>query len=222
MEVTQPRRAGRPRKDEATDTRAKLLQAALKLFVSNGFAATSVRMIAREAGLSDGGLYAHFPTKQALYDELLADAGPGVVDDTVAALLPDAETAPTDPERFLRDLVTRVLDHFETPTARDFSLLLLREEIPGHTDLVTGMINRGSHALGPLIDTWARAGLLRTEVRDRLAAGTVTGETLAWELLAPLAFVRLVYLHGAKPLRAEGRAKAMTHLEFFLDAVVRD
>lgn len=219
MEV--PRKVGRPRKDEAGDTRAKLLRAALKLFVANGFAATSVRMIAREAGLSDGGLYAHFPTKQALYDELLAEAGPGVVDDTVAALLPETGAVPREPAEFLRELVTRVLDHFETPTARDFSLLLLREELPGHSDLVTGMINRGSTALGPVFEEWAQAGRLRDDVRASLLVGAVNGESLAWELLAPLAFVRLVYLHGDKPTRTEGRDRALTHLEFFLDAVVR-
>lgn len=219
MEV--PRKVGRPRKDEAGDTRAKLLRAALKLFVANGFAATSVRMIAREAGLSDGGLYAHFPTKQALYDELLAGAGPGVVDDLVAALLPGDSASPGEPEEFLRELVTRVLDHFGTSAARDFSLLLLREELPRDSAVVTGMIDRGSAALGPVFEDWARAGLLRADVAARLAAGTVTGGQLAWELLAPLAFVRLVYLHGPEPTRSSGRDRALTHLELFLDAVVR-
>ncbi|ADD40969.1 TetR/AcrR family transcriptional regulator [Stackebrandtia nassauensis] len=222
MTATKPRKAGRPRKEEATDTRTVLLDAALKLFVAKGFAATSVRMIARAAGLSDGGLYAHFPSKQAVYDELLASAGPGVVDGMVAELLPEAGTPPQDPETFLTQLVGRILDYFETPAARDFSLLLLREEIPGNGDLVTAMIDKGAAALGPVVTEWAKAGHLPDRVRQRLDAGTVTGESLMWELLAPLGFVRLVYLHGTDESRAEGRRRADAHLEFFLNAVVRD
>ncbi|MGH8878697.1 MAG: TetR/AcrR family transcriptional regulator [Stackebrandtia sp.] len=221
MTAVNSRKAGRPRKSEAGDTRAALLAAALKLFVDKGFAATSVRMIARGAGLSDGGLYAHFPNKQAIYTELLASAGPGVVDSVVTSLLPEAADLPRDPETFLRDLVARILDYFATPAARDFSLLLLREEIPGHSDLVSGMINRGAVALGPVIDGWVKTGRLRDDVEERLNTGAVTSETLAWELLAPLAFIRLVYLHGTKDQQAEGARRAHAHLEFYLDSVVR-
>lgn len=220
MATVGARRAGRPRKDEAGDTRAALLAAALKLFVANGFGATSVRMIAREAGLSDGGLYAHFRSKQALYEALVAGAGPGFVDDVVESLLPGQEK-PGSPEECLRDLVTRVLDHFDTPDSRAFSLLLLREELPRHTAVVTGMIDRGSLALGPVFEAWARDGLLRDDVTARLTAGTITGVDLAWELLAPLAFVRLVYLHGPGTTRRRGRDRVLVHLDLFLDAVVR-
>ncbi|MEV2224328.1 hypothetical protein AB0E01_31255 [Nocardia vinacea] len=49
----------------------------------------------------------------------------------------------------------------------------------------------------------------------------MTGEALMWELLAPLGFVGLVYLHGPAAARAEGRCRAHDHL-VFLDAVLRD
>ncbi len=52
-------------------SRALVLQAALKLFSSRGFRATSVRDIAAEAGVSTGNVYHHFRDKDAIFQELL-------------------------------------------------------------------------------------------------------------------------------------------------------
>lgn len=215
------RRAGRPRKDEAADTRALLLDAALDLFVEKGYAATSVRMIARAAGLSDAGLYGHFAGKRAIYDELLTSAGPGAVGDVIERLFPDDAEVPEDPESFLGEIVSEVVAFFEEANARKFSRLLVREEIADRPGVVNDMISQGTQALGPVFTRWAERGLLAPRVRDRLLAGDLAGGHLAWELLAPLAFIRLTYLHGPDELHDEGRRRADAHLEFFLDAVVR-
>lgn len=52
---------------------ARTLEAAQALFSRQGFGATSMREIAREAGLSVGNVYHHFPNKEALFERLLAD-----------------------------------------------------------------------------------------------------------------------------------------------------
>jgi AcrR family transcriptional regulator len=220
MADIQLRRVGRPRKSEAGDTRATLLAAALELFVNQGFAATSVRMIARAAGLSDGGLYAHFPNKQAIYDELVADAGPGAVDEIVAELLPDSAAVPDDPAVFLAEVVARIMAHFDTDGARQFSKLLLREEIPNDPSVVAGMIGKGSAAMAELFEAWAQRGMLAEPIVERIRGGALTGATLTWELLAPLAFVRLVYLHGSAELRREGQHRVDAHLAFYLGSVL--
>ena len=58
-------------------SRAALLDAGLRLFARDGFAATSVRRIAAEAGVATGLLYAHFPSKDALlvalFEQSMAD-----------------------------------------------------------------------------------------------------------------------------------------------------
>lgn len=56
-------------KSEASVTRA--LEAALGLFSSQGFRATSMREIAAGADLSVGNLYHHFPNKEALFQRLI-------------------------------------------------------------------------------------------------------------------------------------------------------
>lgn len=55
-----------------TDTRAQILEASLELFLSNGFARTSLREIAEKVGISKPALYYHFDSKDDLLMELLA------------------------------------------------------------------------------------------------------------------------------------------------------
>jgi len=52
------------------ENRDRILQAAYTLFIQKGFAATSVREIARGAGLTVGGVYAHFTGKEMIWEEV--------------------------------------------------------------------------------------------------------------------------------------------------------
>jgi len=56
------------RTDQVAQTRAALVAAARRLFGRDGFAATSVDEIAREARLTTGALYHHFPNKMSLFE----------------------------------------------------------------------------------------------------------------------------------------------------------
>jgi AcrR family transcriptional regulator len=53
------------------ETRANILNAAQSLFAQNGYDATGVADICQAAGVSKGSFYYHFPSKQALFLELL-------------------------------------------------------------------------------------------------------------------------------------------------------
>ncbi|SFU33260.1 transcriptional regulator, TetR family [Polaromonas sp. YR568] len=65
-------------------TRERLLQAAATVFLAHGFSAASMDMVRQEAGVSNGSLYHHFPTKAQLADALYAHT----LRDFHAALLP--------------------------------------------------------------------------------------------------------------------------------------
>ena len=56
------------RAEQVMQTRAALVTAARTLFGEQGFAATSVEDIAREAGVTTGALYHHFSTKTELFE----------------------------------------------------------------------------------------------------------------------------------------------------------
>jgi AcrR family transcriptional regulator len=65
---------------EPSDNRARLVQAALGLFAVHGYASTSVRRIAQEAGVSQGLLYTYFPGKHALLQEIFETGMRGVAE----------------------------------------------------------------------------------------------------------------------------------------------
>ncbi len=77
-------RDGRP-------TRERISSAALQLFAEKGFDGTSVRDIARAAGIAEGALYRHFPSKEALARSLFLDGYARLAADigTLCATIPD-------------------------------------------------------------------------------------------------------------------------------------
>ena len=50
------------------ETRQKIISVAMKLFKKNGFNATSMELIAKEADIAKGTLYNYFPVKEAILD----------------------------------------------------------------------------------------------------------------------------------------------------------
>ena len=60
------------REESKARTRQELLRAASRLFLRNGFVATSLSDIAEEAGLTKGAVYSNFESKEELFLALLA------------------------------------------------------------------------------------------------------------------------------------------------------
>lgn len=55
------------------DTKQKIIEKALELFAANGYDAVSVGEIAKAVGIKAPSLYNHFPSKQAIFDAIVAD-----------------------------------------------------------------------------------------------------------------------------------------------------
>ena len=62
--------ARKTQEERSAEAVGKVLDAALELFSTQGYRATSLRQIADEAGISVGNIYHHFPDKEALYNRL--------------------------------------------------------------------------------------------------------------------------------------------------------
>lgn len=62
---------------DAASPKSQILQAAAALFLAQGFDATSMEQVRQRAGVSNGSLYHHYPTRNhlalALYEAALAD-----------------------------------------------------------------------------------------------------------------------------------------------------
>lgn len=62
------------RAEQVAQTRGALVAAGRRLFGESGFRATSVEDLAREARVTTGALYHHFPTKTALFEAVFEQA----------------------------------------------------------------------------------------------------------------------------------------------------
>jgi AcrR family transcriptional regulator len=75
--------------DESTSrgeqTRLQIIAAATRLFIQQGYHGTSMRQVAQEAGIALGGIYNHFPSKEALFVAILLERHP--VKEIVPALI---------------------------------------------------------------------------------------------------------------------------------------
>ena len=61
-----------------TATRGAIETAAVRVFARRGFAASNMRQIADEAGLSAGSIYRHYASKEELFEALLGQASEGL------------------------------------------------------------------------------------------------------------------------------------------------
>ena len=82
-------------------TRAKILRAAGKVFRRQGYHAAGVDKVMEEAGLTAGGFYAHFASKEALLAEMLAPAASGALHDEHIEYLTDRACAEAFVDRYL-------------------------------------------------------------------------------------------------------------------------
>lgn len=60
--------------DHKAETHKRIVRAAARLFRERGYDGVGVDAIMSEAGLTAGGFYAHFRSKEALFDEAIAEA----------------------------------------------------------------------------------------------------------------------------------------------------
>jgi TetR/AcrR family transcriptional regulator, repressor of fatR-cypB operon len=117
-----------PSRRDGEATRQRLLRAALDLYTTVGFRATTTPAIAARAGVAEGTIYRHFSGKEHLLNEVYRDAqrwGAGLVKET------EPNGQPSVSER-LAGIARRLLE----AAARDPSLtrMLLRSRDEQHLD----------------------------------------------------------------------------------------
>lgn len=97
-----------PNRKEATHDR--IVEAASRAIRRSGYGGTSVPDIMKDAGLTHGGFYAHFDSREAMLAEAADRAGA----DSVALMARAASTAP--PQRALQNILELYLskEHVET------------------------------------------------------------------------------------------------------------
>lgn len=151
----------RTQAERADQTRARILDAAVRQFSESGLAGARTEQIAEEAGVNKALLYYYFRSKQALYDAALDAVANNVVASSMAAF----DAGHSAGERLLHF----ALNHFDRIfTQRAFQSLMQQEMIRLH---------RGEdNALAPLLDKVFRPMMSR--MRQVFAEGNGSGELI--------------------------------------------
>lgn len=102
---------GRVSKEQAQENRRRIVDTASRLFREQGTDGVSVADLMKAAGLTHGGFYKHFDSKEALVDEATARAFDGAEEQRVAS----TGAHDGDPEAALREFV----DDYLSPEHRD-------------------------------------------------------------------------------------------------------
>jgi TetR/AcrR family transcriptional regulator len=147
--------------ERADQSRARILDAAVRQFSENGLAGARTEQIAEEAGVNKALLYYYFKGKEALYDAAIEEVAQRVVASGLAAMSTDN----TAGERLLHF----ALNHFDRiHTQRTFQSLMQQEMIRLH---------RGEeNAIAPLVEKVFRPMMLR--LRQVFAEGSSSGELI--------------------------------------------
>jgi AcrR family transcriptional regulator len=136
----------------ADQRRRQLLDVARDVFAEGGFHATSMDDVALRAGVTKPVLYQHFPSKRALYIELLNDTGSHLLAQLAAA----TERAPSGRERVEAGFAAYF--RFVVSNRSSFRLLFgaaLRTD-PEFARIVEETISAAVEAISPLIQIPAR------------------------------------------------------------------
>jgi TetR/AcrR family fatty acid metabolism transcriptional regulator len=183
------RETGRTATRDKDATRARLLDAAERVFAEKGYHGTVVEDIIRASDSSKGGFYFHFPNKQAIFLALLDALVP-----KLAASVDHAIAAECDPIAQLDAALSTVLDLFSRH--RRLSKILLVEAVGlGHGFDERLMRTRGQFAR-----------MIQTHLDRAVAAGAIAPldtETVSWAWFGAINELVVRWLVSGQPARLE-------------------
>jgi AcrR family transcriptional regulator len=197
---------GRPQKSNGQRTRLAVLDAALTLFSEQGYFGASLRDIAAAVGIRESALYNYFPSKEALFQELI------VTDqESMGERLFDALEGPiADTRDALVRLATRMLEDFATPRQEQIFRILMSDGVRLARDGRINLFERmscGRARIGDFVRMLVDAGGLRR----------TDPELLAIEFMAPLLLWRhMNAVRTQGPATSDPRTFASRHVDLFL------
>jgi AcrR family transcriptional regulator len=137
-------------------TRAGIMQAAHELFLEKGYSGTSMRQIARRAGVAVGGIYNHFDSKEDIFAAIFVERHP------FFQIVPILDAARGNSlEDLLRDVARRMVEVLkERP---DFLNLLFIEMIEFRARHMPAFVEKALPRLQSLVKRFESA-----QARERL------------------------------------------------------
>jgi len=207
----------RTQAERADQTRARILEAAVRQFSENGLAGARTEQIAEEAGVNKALLYYYFKSKDELYSAALQQVAEGVRKSSMAALEGNSSAG----ERYLHS----VLHHFDRiHTNRGFQSMMQQEMMRLH---------RGDDNLSPLVENVFRPVMELTiqVLNEGIASGELipvdpyqiqnaaTGANVFYFISAPLVKI----LRGTDPMELSAlKQRRSAAIEFLGQSLFMD
>jgi AcrR family transcriptional regulator len=196
----------RPRGADGRQTRQAILDAALHLFAERGYFGTNIREIATAVGVRESAIYNYFPSKDALFEELLSE-GPFSKIPSFARMVDEPVS---DVQATLIRIATLSLKNYATLREQQLYNVFLSDGMrlakAGRSTFAESM-RLGRRRLHNLMRRLVREGWLRP-ANPRL---------LELEFMGPLNMWRLYCAAGLEvPEVRNARAFARQHVDRFL------
>lgn len=160
---------------ETTDTRSAIFEAASNLISKEGASGFTLEAVAREAGISKGGLLYHFPSKRKLIEGLIESQ----LDYFESQVDIESESQPSEPGRWLRAYV-KVSARGPRKLGYSTGLIAILSEEPDTFEMIRPRYARWQEKLDHDGLDPALAGLVRLAM-DGLRFGRVFGVSPAIE-----------------------------------------
>jgi AcrR family transcriptional regulator len=210
-------RLGRPPKDMAGDVKARILDAAERVFLKRGYQSASLDEIAQVAPASKPTIYAHFPGKEALFEAVVARVLDGLTN--FEGFEPKGRTV----QDKLKSLGTEVVERFIEETvgitratiaeADRFPALSRHVHEAGRDRAATAV----SNVLNDATNTLSRGSKGPFGAKRSLATAQIFMDLILLPML-----MRALMGEGAKELRSELPAFVRERVNFFLAACEAD
>ena len=189
--------------------RQNILDAAYRLFRTQGFEKTSISEITAAAGGSKATIYRHFPTKEKLFVECMVTA----VENYMADALQYLDASQTDPRVALRNFGASVLAFICSEEQLEVRRLMIAEAARSGTGkLFFNKITALRVQVSASLAAWMKSGDLRPN--DPCLAADHLGALLEAEILEPL----LLHVRAAPPDETETKLAAERAVDAFLRA----
>jgi AcrR family transcriptional regulator len=194
--TTEPNRRGRPHQQASEELVRRIVRTAARLFIDQGYAATSIEQVAAAAGSGKKTIYHHFKSKEGLFTE--------VIDQAAWRLLEAAEAAVSasgvEPTAALKAACRQLFDFVLNPNLIELERILVAE--------AKRFPSLSAHALNSAKPMRALLKRLLTEAMD---AGEMRKED------PHLSTTLLISLFAGEPTK-----RALFGIEFFASAEARE
>ena len=210
-------RPGRPPKDQAGDVKARILDAAQRVFLKRGYQSASLDEIAETAPASKPTIYAHFPGKEALFEAVVARVIEGLTD--FEAFAPKGRSVQDKLASLGIEVVERFIDETigitrATIAEADRFPALSRQVHEHGRDRAAAAV---SHVLNDATHTLSRGAKGPFGPKRSVSTAQIFMDLI----LLPM-IMRALMGEGAKELRSELPAFVRERVSFFLAACEAD